>query len=83
MTELAVNNPEFEVQINIDGTDQTILVKPEETSDGAAYYRCLLQGKQLTQIREDVKGEWEQLWGSLVQAKVNAIGKAIKEKQIS
>lgn len=81
MSELEVNNPEFEVQVNIDGTEQTVLVKPEETSDGAPYYSCLYQGKQLTEIREDAKGEWEQLWGNLVQTKVNEIGRAIKARQ--
>ena len=81
MGELESNNPEFEVLVNLDGSDQTILIKPEETSDGAEYYNCMLGGKQLSEIREDVKGEWEQLWGNLTQAKVNAIGKAIKAKQ--
>jgi hypothetical protein len=81
MTELETNNPEFEVQVNIDGTDQTLLVKPEETSDGVEYYDCMLEGKLLTQIRDDVKGGWEQLWGNLPLSKINEIGKTIKARQ--
>jgi hypothetical protein len=81
MGELGSHNPEFEIQVNLDGRDQTVLIKPEETSDGVEYYNCMLEGKQLSEIREDVRGEWEQLWGNLTPAKVNAIGKAIKAKQ--
>jgi len=81
MGDLESHNPEFEVQVNIDGTEKTVLIKPEETSDGVEYFNCMFEGKQLTEIREDVKGEWEQLWGNLTHAKVNAIGKAIKAKQ--
>jgi len=81
MGELDSQNPEFEIQVNIDGTEKTVLVKPEETSDGVVYYNCMFEGKQLSEIREDVKGEWEQLWGNLTPAKVNAIGKAINAKQ--
>jgi hypothetical protein len=80
MAEFSTQNPEFEVTVAIDGVTENIKVIPEETSDGAAYYNCMMHGKQLTEIRETLTGEWEQIWGNLSPSKVNLIGKSIKER---
>lgn len=78
MSEFEVHQPEFEVQVVLDGTEETIGVKPEETSDGVAFYSCLLHEEPLTQIRWDENGHWEQLWGNLKEPAIQRIGDAIK-----
>jgi len=79
MTDIEALPPSFEIQLNIKGKEQTILVKPDETSDGARYYNCILDGETLTQIREETDGNWEQLWGTLDQQDVDAIGGKIRK----
>ncbi|MET3113768.1 hypothetical protein AAKU52_001497 [Pedobacter sp. CG_S7] len=81
MPEFEVHQPEFEIQVNLNGADETLTVKPEETSDGVSFYSCLLHSKPLTQIRWDENGSWEQLWGHLHQPEINIIGAAIKARQ--
>lgn len=81
MADLEINNPEFDIAVEIDGASKTIRVKPEETSDGVPYYSCYTDEAQITQIRLDEEGNWEQMWGELEQADINAIGKVIKEKE--
>ena len=78
MAELETNIPEFKVQVNLDGTVETILINPKETSDGIQYYSCIRNGKETTQIRTNEEGVWEQLWGQLPQKDIDAIGEAIK-----
>ena len=79
MAELELNNPEFEIQVVLDDTSKILSVKPDETSDGVAYYNCMQDGKQLTQLRLDEEDNWEQIWGDLDQTEVDAIGTAITE----
>lgn len=80
MADLELHNPEFEITANIEGTDTTITVKPDETSDGVEYFICSAAGQKITQIRLDEDNQWEQMWGELSLEAVNAIGEAIKNK---
>ncbi len=77
MGETELHQENFEININLGGTNQTIYVNPEETTDGVEYFKCSLAGKNLTQIRREEDGNWEQIWGDLDMRTVEAIGKAI------
>lgn len=79
MGELETHNPEFELNIDLKGQPKTVLVKPDETSDGVEYYVVKSEGKQITQIRLDEDNNWEQLWGELSREEVTAIGEAIEK----
>lgn len=79
MADLELHNPEFDITVNLNGTDKTITVKPDETSDGVEYYICKFRDEQITQIRLEEEGEWDQMWGELSEEDVNAIGKAIEQ----
>jgi len=79
MADLELHNPEFEIVINLDGQSKTILVKPDETSDGVEYFICKSGDEQITQIRLDEDNKWEQLWGELSDENVAAIGEAIEQ----
>lgn len=80
MADLELHNPEFEITIELNGTNQTIQVQPDETSDGVEYFICKSDGEQITQIRKEEKGSWEQLWGKLNQDDIDNIGHAIENK---
>lgn len=69
----------FEIQVDLNGKAQTLTVSPDETSDGAAYFKCKISGKDITQVREEPGGEWEQIWGDLDAEAIQQIGKAIKK----
>ena len=79
MAELELNNQQFEIEANLNGANKRLSIKPDETSDGVAYYNCSLDGSQLSQIRLDEESKWEQIWGDLEQSEVDAIGAAITE----
>jgi hypothetical protein len=81
MADLELNNPEFDIVINLDGQSKTIRVKPDETSDGIEYFVCKSGDDEITQIRQDEDHKWEQLWGELSDEEVTAIGEAIEQKQ--
>jgi len=80
MADLELHNPEFEITIELNGTNQTIQVQPDETSDGVEYFICKADNEQITQIRKEEKGSWEQLWGKLNQDDIDNIGHAIENK---
>nr|WP_121273611.1 hypothetical protein [Pedobacter schmidteae] len=75
-----LHHQDLEINFNLKGTYQTIQITPEETTDGAAYYNCSVKGKNITQIRKEKEGDWEQIWGELDHQTVNAIGKAISQQ---
>jgi len=81
MADLEVNNPEFDITADLNGNSKTLKVKPDETSDGVPFYSCYSDDTQITQIRLDEDGNWEQMWGELEQEDVDAIGKLVKEKE--
>ncbi|RAJ29618.1 hypothetical protein [Pedobacter cryoconitis] len=80
MADLELHNPEFEITVELNGANQTIQVQPDETSDGVEYFICKSKGEQLTQIRRDEDGKWEQLWGDLSQEDIDSIGHKIENK---
>lgn len=77
MAELSTHNPEFDIDVSIQGTSKTIHVKPDETSDGVEYYICFEGDEQISQIRLEGKDTWAQLWGDLSDMEVQELGKAI------
>lgn len=81
MADIELNNPEFDIVVNLGGTSKTVKVKPAETSDGVPYYSCYAGDAQITQVRLDEDGNWEQLWGELPQEDIEAIGELIRQKQ--
>lgn len=81
MADLELTNPGFDITVNLDGTSKTITIQPDETSDGVEYYNCKEGDQQLTQIRLEEEGKWEQLWGEASQEEVDAIGEAITQQQ--
>jgi hypothetical protein len=80
MADLELHNPEFEITVELNGTNKTIQVQPDETSDGVEYFICKFDGEQITQIRKEGNGRWEQLWGNLNQNDINIIAHAIENK---
>lgn len=77
MAEFALHHRKFDIRVNINGTEETLTVSPDETTDGIEFFNCLLKDKKITQIRPDESGKWEQMWGELNQDTVNQIGAAI------
>lgn len=77
MAELSTHNPEFDIEVAIQGTSKTIHVKPDETSDGVEYYICFAGDEQISQVRLEGKDTWAQLWGDLSDNEVQELGKAI------
>jgi len=81
MADLELNNPEFDIVVELDGTSKTVKVQPDETSDGVPFYKCYSGEDLLTQIRLDEDNKWEQMWGELKQEDIDAIGEVIAEKE--
>jgi len=77
-----MNSPhiDFYIIANIEGEKKHIKVIELETSDGVPYYSCFIGEKEITQIRKETYGKWEQLWGELAIETVNDIGIKIEEK---
>lgn len=71
---------EFYIIADIDGTEKHIKVAQLETTDGVPYYACYTGNTELTQIRNETYGKWEQLWGNLDDKTVQNIGSKIDEK---
>lgn len=81
MADLELHNPGFDITVDLDGGSKTISVQPDETSDGVEYFICKEGDQQITQVRLDEDGNWEQLWGDLQQEEIDAIGEVIKQQQ--
>lgn len=77
MAEFALHHRKFDIRVNINGTEETLTVSPDETTDGIEFFNCLLKDKKITQMRSDESGKWEQMWGELDQDTINQIGAAI------
>jgi hypothetical protein len=80
MKKVERNEQDFEIDISLNGGHKTVRVSPKETTDGAEYFKCTLKGENITQIRKEKDGSWEQIWGKLDPQTVNIIGKAITGK---
>jgi len=80
MADLGTRNPEFDIEVSVKGQQKNLHIKPDETSDGVEYFICFDDESELTQIRLETEGHWEQLWGELSEEDVNAIGQAITKQ---
>lgn len=79
MTKIDFNNSHFVINIELNGSLKSIKVSSEETTDGVTYFKCQLETDQITEIRPDINGGWEQIWGKLDPKTVTAIGAAIND----
>lgn len=77
MADLGTSNPDFKIEVSFKGQQRSLHVKPDETSDGIEYFIVFDDENELTQIRLESEGKWEQLWGELSEEDVNTIGEAI------
>lgn len=77
---MTISQKYFYITAKIDDQERFLKVIELETSDGVPYYSCLLGEKEITQIRKERYGKWEQLWGDLDMNSVNNIGEKILEK---
>jgi hypothetical protein len=77
-----MNSPktDFYIIAEIDGQEKHIKVITLETTDGIPYYSCLIGEDEITQVRKETYGKWEQLWGDLDTSTVENIGSQISEK---
>jgi hypothetical protein len=80
MTDLGKHNPQFNIEVSLSGQPETIVVQPQETSDGVEYFICLRGEEQITQIRKEGQDKWEQMWGELSESDVDALGKEITKQ---
>ncbi|MES2416679.1 MAG: hypothetical protein V4541_00750 [Bacteroidota bacterium] len=76
-------NQEFTISVHLSDKLRHINVRPKETTDGVAYFGCFLDKKEITQLRKELYGHWEQLWGNLDAATIESIGKEIEKKVLS
>lgn len=65
------------IPVSLNGKSQEVTIEEGESSDGAPFYYCDLNGERITQIRKDDHDNWKQLWGDLDEASVKSIGEAI------
>lgn len=79
MKEPELSQSSFEINVSLSGSNKTIIVYREETSDGLSYFVCKENNETITQLRENVEGHWEQLWGVLDQQSIDLIGAEIKK----
>lgn len=71
----------IQISLELDNKVENLIIEELESTDGAPYYNCSLNGNQITQIRKDDHNNWKQLWGSLNETDVNTIGNAIEESE--
>lgn len=75
-----LNPEEFEIIVHLEGASKRLKISPKETTDGVTYFNCNINDINLTQIRKEKNGTWEQIWGKLDPHSINAIGAAITAK---
>ncbi|MBE9601844.1 hypothetical protein [Pedobacter sp. MC2016-24] len=81
MAELELNSQKFEISAKINGTEQQVTVNPDETTDGAEFFNCIVDEEKITQIRANEHNKWEQMWGELDQQSIDEIGAAINKSK--
>jgi hypothetical protein len=74
---MSVSHQSFTVMATVNKIDEEVTVTPIETTDGVVYYSCCIDGQELSQIRKEIYGKWEQLWGDLDERAVATLGEAI------
>jgi len=80
MAKIDLNNPHFEIKIQLNNSLQGIKIQSQETTDGDEYFICQLKDEQITQVRREKDGNWEQIWGKLDPTTIDTIGAAISAK---
>jgi len=80
MADLGTSNPDFKIEVSLNGQQRNLHVKPDETSDGIEYFVVFDDENELTQIRLESEAKWEQMWGELSEEDVNTIGEAITKQ---
>ncbi|MDQ8003526.1 MAG: hypothetical protein REI64_01930 [Pedobacter sp.] len=77
-----MNSPheDFYIIAKIDGQEKHLNVIQLETTDGVPYYACHIGDTEITQLRNETYGKWEQLWGNLDDKTIQDIGLKIEEK---
>lgn len=71
---------EFYITATINEQKKDLKVVQLETTDGVPYYACFIGEEEITQLRKETYGKWEQLWGSLDYKTIQIIGLQIMEK---
>ncbi len=71
------SSPSFKIEVDLEGNQKELTIKPGETTDGEDFYFCELNGEEVSQVRKDVDEDWKQLWGKLAEAQVEQIGAGI------
>lgn len=70
----------FYIIAEIDQLETRLKVTQLETTDGVPYYSCHDKETEITQLRNETYGKWEQLWGKLDSKTIQDIGSKIEEK---
>lgn len=70
----------FELLISGLFDGRAITVDPRETTDSIPIYQCYVDGKNVSELRQEPAGKWVQLWGDLPTDDVQQIGEAIAER---
>lgn len=71
---------DFYITAQIDAQEKQLKVVHLETTDGVPYYSCQLGNDEITQLRNETYGKWEQLWGNLDDKTIQHLGKQIEDK---
>ena len=71
---------DFYIIATINEQEKHIKVVQLETTDGVPYYACFIGESEITQLRKETYGKWEQLWGNLDNNTIQFIGSQIMEK---
>ncbi len=67
----------FEITLMGRLMDKPIIVRPKQTTDGVPVYHCFLEGKSISQLRQEPSGEWIQIWGDFSPEIVQQLGDSI------
>lgn len=67
----------FELVISGQFDGQPLIVEPHETTDNIPVYHCYIDGKNISQLRQEPAGKWVQIWGDLSAEIAQQIGEAI------
>lgn len=67
----------FEITLRGRLMDKPVLVRPEQTTDGIPIYHCFLEGRSISQLRQEPSGEWIQIWGDFSPEIVQQLGASI------
>jgi len=69
----------FEIRLAGRLMDKPVLIRPEQTTDGIPVYHCLLEGRSISQLRQEPSGEWIQIWGDFPPEIIRQLGESIMQ----